>query len=305
MKFKYIILYKKMKLLFLFSVFICLNCYKIGYPFKVDKTKIDEEPGVKRKYRSKTQEEPEVKKGNIKIHGQREVIKKGVVSANETIRFNNYNYTKRGNEWMPVISGVSGIRLERRDADRLKGSKPVIYLYPEEPMDISVSLNPRNNKFTTIYPKFNGENTWNVHAEPNGDITLKGRKYPYLFWEALLYDNQDLSEGFIVKAEDAENFLEEKLSILGLNDKEKTDFITFWLPLLLRNKLSLCSFQKHEFFNFIDLNVTPKPDTLIRIFLSIKKIDEPVNIKEQKLQSIERKGFTVIEWGGSDLNKKY
>ena len=293
-----------MKLLFLFSVFICLNCYKIGYPLKGDKTKIDEEPGVTRAYRSKTQEEPEVKIGKTKIQGQRGVIKKGVVSANETIRFNNYNYTKSRNEWMPVIRGKLSAGIDRKYYQTM-GSKPVIYLYPEEPMDISVSLNPRNNVFTTIYPKFNGENTWNVHAEPNGDITLKGRKYPYLFWEALLYDNQDLSEGFIVKAEDAENFLEEKLSILGLNDKEKTDFITYWLPLLLRNKLSLCSFQKHEFFNFIDLNITPKPDTLIRIFLSIKKIDEPVNIKEQKLQSIERKGFTVIEWGGSDLNKKY
>ena len=292
-----------MKLLFLFSVFICLNCYKIGYPLKGDKTKIDEEPGVTRTYRLKTQEKPELKIGKIKIQGQRGVIKKGVVSANETIKFNNYNYTKSRNEWMPVIRVVASSEIDRRL--QVMGSKPVIYLYPEEPMDISVSLNPRNNKFTTIYPKFNGENTWNVHAEPNGDITLKGRKYPYLFWEALLYDNQDLSEGFIVKAEDAENFLEEKLSILGLNDKEKTDFITYWLSLLLRNKLSLCSFQKHEFFNFIDLNITPKPDTLIRIFLSIKKIDEPVNIKEQKLQSIERKGFTVIEWGGSDLNKKY
>ena len=292
-----------MKLLFLFSVFICLNCYKIGYPLKGDKTKIDEEPGVTRTYRLKTQEKPELKIGKIKIQGQRGVIKKGVVSANETIKFNNYNYTKSRNEWMPVIRVVASSEIDRRL--QVMGSKPVIYLYPEEPMDISVSLNPRNNKFTTIYPKFNGENTWNVHAEPNGDITIKGRKYPYLFWEALLYDNQDLSEGFIVKAEDAENFLEEKLSILGLNDKEKTDFITYWLPLLLRNKLSLCSFQKHEFFNFIDLNITPKPDTLIRIFLSIKKIDEPVNIKEQKLQSIERKGFTVIEWGGSDLNKKY
>jgi len=281
-----------------------LNCYKIGYPLKGDKTKIDEEPGVTRTYRSKTQEEPEVKIGKTKIQGQRGVIKKGVVSANETIRFNNYNYNKSRNEWMPVIRGKVSAGIDRKYYQTM-GSKPVIYLYPEEPMDISVSLNPRNNVFTTIYPKFNGENTWNVHTEPNGDITLKGRKYPYLFWEALLYDNQDLSEGFIVKAEDAENFLEEKLSILGLNDKEKTDFITYWLPLLLRNKLSLCSFQKHEFFNFIDLNITPKPDTLIRIFLSIKKIDEPVNIKEQKLQSIERKGFTVIEWGGSDLNKKY
>ena len=58
--------------------------------------------------------------------------------------------------------------------------------------------------------------------------------------------------------------------------------------------------------NNINLDdILPKPDSLIRIFLSIKKIDAPINIKEQKLQSIERKGFTVIEWGGSDLNKKY
>ena len=32
--------------------------------------------------------------------------------------------------------------------------KPVIYLYPEEPMDISVKLNLKNIKFTAIYPKF-------------------------------------------------------------------------------------------------------------------------------------------------------
>ena len=117
--------------------------------------------------------------------------------------------------------------------------KPVIYLYPEEPMDISVQIKLTNNEFTTIYPKFNGKNTWNVHAEPNGDIYVKGRKYPYLFWEANSYNPQDTNEGFIVSDKEAENFLEEKLSILGLNDKEKTDFITFWLPVLLKNKLSL------------------------------------------------------------------
>ena len=37
------------------------------------------------------------------------------------------------------------------------------------------------------------------------------------------------------------------------------------------------------------MEVSPKPDTLIRIFLSIKKIDEPVNIKEQKLESLINK----------------
>ena len=179
--------------------------------------------------------------------------------------------------------------------------KPVIYLYPEETMDISVQLNIKNSEFTTIYPKFNGKNTWNVRAKPNGDILLKGRTYPYLFWEADSYNQQETNEGFIVTEENAEQFLEDKLEILGLNEKEKTDFITFWLPKLLRNKLSLCSFQTKKFFEDYELNVTPKPDSMIRIFLTIKKLDRPINIKEQKLVSVERKGFTVIEWGGSNL----
>ena len=53
--------------------------------------------------------------------------------------------------------------------------KPVIYLYPEETMDISVHLNLKNSKFTTIYPEFNDENTWNVRAKPNGDILMNGK----------------------------------------------------------------------------------------------------------------------------------
>ena len=123
----------------------------------------------------------------------------------------------------------------------LIGKKPVIYLYPKETMDISVNLNIKNSKFTTIYPKFNGKNTWNVRANPNGDILIKDKTYPYLFWEAEIYTPQETNEGFIVSDENAEKFLEEKLEILGLNEKEKTDFITYWLPVLLRNKLSLCS----------------------------------------------------------------
>ena len=179
--------------------------------------------------------------------------------------------------------------------------KLVIYLYPEEIIDISVKLNIKKSKFTTIYPKFSGKNTWNVKAKPNGDILLKDKTYPYLFWEAESYALQETNEGFIVSEENAEKFLEEKLEILGLNEKEKTDFITYWLPVLLRNKLSLCSFQTKKFFDNFELNITPKSDSLIRVFLTIKKLESQINIKEQKLVSNERKGFTVIEWGGSNL----
>ena len=75
-------------------------------------------------------------------------------------------------------------------------AKPVIYLYPKETMDISVQLNIKNSKFTTIYHKFNGKNTWNVKAKPNGDILINNKTYPYLFWEAHSYTPYDTNEGF-------------------------------------------------------------------------------------------------------------
>ena len=178
--------------------------------------------------------------------------------------------------------------------------KPVIYVYPEKPMDVSININITQGKFSVVYPKFNeGNNTWKIKANPNGDIEIGNRKYPYLFYECDSYFSQETNEGFIVKDENAVDFLEEKLKLLGLNDKEITDFVTFWLPVLLNNKISFCSFQTQKFFDHIPMNVTPKPDTLIRVFLTIKKIDAPMEIKEQKLEPNERKGFTVVEWGGS------
>ena len=180
--------------------------------------------------------------------------------------------------------------------------KPVIYLYPEKEMDISVQLdiNKQKNKLTVLYPKFNEDNnTWKVHANPNGDIKLGNKIYPYLFWEADSYNClEENNEGFIVKDVDAEAFLEDKLKLLGLNDRESTDFITYWLPVLLKNKISLCSFQTEKFFDNFKLNVSPKPDTMIRIFLSI---NAPFHIKEQKLEKNERKGYTLIEWGGTSF----
>ena len=46
------------------------------------------------------------------------------------------------------------------------------------------------------------------------------------------------------------------------------------------------------------LIINPKPDSLLRVSIHIKKVDEKVNIKEQKLSSFTRSGFTAVEWGG-------
>ena len=189
----------------------------------------------------------------------------------------------------------------RRGPTKVK--KPVLYLYPEEITDVEIKLTLKNSKFTCIYPKFNkSENTWKVKAFPNGEISISDKKYPYLFWEADSYDAQDLSKGFVVKAENAQEFLEEKLKMFGLNDKEACDFITFWLPVLIKNKLSLCSFQTQKFFDSIVYDITPKPKTVLRVFLSIKKLNEEIKIEEQEIKEVKREGFTIVEWGGSEIN---
>ena len=180
--------------------------------------------------------------------------------------------------------------------------KPIIYLYPKEQTNVKIHFNLKKTTFTTVYPKFTSENEWNVHASPNGDIKIGDKKYPYLFWEAESYINQDFSKGFIVKDEDAESFLEEKLKLIGLNEKESCDFITFWLPQIIKNKLSLLSFQTEEFFRNFEEKIEPKPDSVLRVFLSIKKIEKKCDLEEQQLTKVERKGFTVVEWGGSMIN---
>ena len=59
--------------------------------------------------------------------------------------------------------------------------KPVIYLYPEARLDVSVQLTIHGeNAF--MYPAYN--DGWKFTAEPNGDLIFGDDTYNYLFWEA-------------------------------------------------------------------------------------------------------------------------
>lgn len=187
--------------------------------------------------------------------------------------------------------------IEEANCDPEVAYKPILYLYPETKTNITVNFAKEEN-LTTTYPKYNKE--WNVIVHPNGDIYDKNNKYYYaLYWEELEEKKITFNEGFYVSKDNAINFLEEKLDILGLNNKEKNEFIMYWLPILEKNKHNLVYFElTEELQNKNKLIITPKPDTLIRIRMHVKKIDNKQTIKEQKLSKQERIGYTAIEWGG-------
>ena len=69
--------------------------------------------------------------------------------------------------------------------------KPVLYLYPEEPIDVKIKLNFKNSKLACIYPKFNElENTWKVRASPNGEIKILDKNIHIYFGRQSLILNK-------------------------------------------------------------------------------------------------------------------
>ncbi len=180
--------------------------------------------------------------------------------------------------------------------------KPIIYVYPTEDIDVTIKLSHPEN-LTTTYPKYNHE--WKVKALTDGTlIDYQNKKYYALYWESESNKKNPMKEdGFVVKGEDSARFLEEKLEILGLNYKEANEFIMYWLPRLENHKYNYIRFQTmSEIERNMGLEIDPKPDTLIRIRMEYKELDKKIKVKEQTLKKVERHGYTVVEWGGTNVN---
>lgn len=184
-------------------------------------------------------------------------------------------------------------------------AKPVIYLYPEQETKVNVQLS-FNGTLTSTYPTLPSEG-WTVTAQPDGTLTdEEGRSYRYLFWEGVANVDWKQDSGFLVKAEDAREFLEQSLTQLGLNELEQNDFITYWLPKLEKNGESFVTFAAEQYTDNAVLTVTPQPDSVLRVQMLISKVDDSnraafQKLPEQELPRFEREGFVLVEWGGTDL----
>lgn len=176
--------------------------------------------------------------------------------------------------------------------------KPLIYLYPTVDTKVNVKLG-RSEALTSTYPKY--KDSWNVLAKPDGElIDDKGRTFYGLYWEGYNTIDVTFEDGFVVRRDNLIPFLEEKLSILGLTEREANEFIIYWLPKLEENEYNLIRFESIDKINKnMPLIINPKPDTVIRILMEYKKADKDTKVKTQALVTPVRKGFTVVEWGGT------
>lgn len=186
--------------------------------------------------------------------------------------------------------------------------KPVIYLYPTTRTELTVDVKLAGT-FTTQYPRTKRDGQWRVFAEPTGLLfdPATERKYGYLFWEGTPNApfEVDLDQAFCVSRADAEDFLERAAGRFGLSDRERTDFVSYWLPHLEKNKHSVVQFLSDAALErFAHLTVTPSLDTTLRLFMIFKAVDAPVKTGNPNLSLKLRKGSCVVEWGGANLDEQ-
>ena len=92
------------------------------------------------------------------------------------------------------------------------------------------------------------------------------------------------------------------MAVLGLTEREAEEFIIYWLPKLECNKYNYIRFASIDEINeYMPLDFSVKPDSLIRVLMQYNGLDEYMEVTEQKLETPERTGFVEVEWGGSEI----
>ena len=177
--------------------------------------------------------------------------------------------------------------------------KPVIYVHTAKSREFEIGVQPKE-EFSFVYPEMNG--TWKGTAQTDGSIAISDKSYPYLFWESKQqYVFHSEENGFKVNKKDVIPFLTKKLTELGLNQQEQTDFITYWGPKLAENESSFVQFSIDESCNaFAALSCSPSPDVVRRVYIQISKWDAQFEIylKDVSFNSFQKSDWYLVEWGG-------
>jgi hypothetical protein len=180
--------------------------------------------------------------------------------------------------------------------------KPVIYLYPEEETNLHVEVEP-NIGFTKTIPEY--KNGWNVTAYPDGTVIDRetGDDYDYLYWAGLVDGYPLIEEGWVVAQKDLLAFFDYSLPLYGLQGEEITDFTEYWIEDMNEAPYYAVSFVEQSIIDELSpLSIDKEPDVVMRVLMSAKPLDRPIELNAPQLPDIpERRGFTVVEWGGTIL----
>jgi len=178
--------------------------------------------------------------------------------------------------------------------------KPVIYLYPEKDTAAHVSVGLKG-EIAKSEPT-HGATGWSVIAHPDGYVTdtKDGKTYPNLFWEGTGVGYETPKRGFVIRSSDRDGWLATTLAKIGFTARESAEFREFWVPRLPQTPYVFITFVDQKYFDRdAPLMISPKPDSVSRVFVEYRGLDAPIDVLPLPLPKIVRQGFTVVEWGGA------
>jgi hypothetical protein len=65
-----------------------------------------------------------------------------------------------------------------------------------------------------------------------------------------------------------------------------------------QNPYNLITFQGTRYTDAVRLDISPKPDSMLRVFMVYQPLQAPIDIPAPALPVFDRTGFAVVEWGG-------
>lgn len=205
-----------------------------------------------------------------------------------------------------VCSEVTVLDFARQGGGPVLIRKPVVYLYPTKKTLTTVKVEP-DGEFRVQYPKAVA-GKWEVVATPDGTLfdPATERKFGYLYWEAASPKRPtlDRNRAYCVPRAEVETFLEVVCNKYALTFRERTDFVSYWLAHMEKNPYTLVQFlDEAEYEAMAKLTITPMPDTCIRMFMLFEGVPAPVPVGKPDMPVRLRQGFTVVEWGGCNLDE--
>lgn len=179
--------------------------------------------------------------------------------------------------------------------------KPVIYLYPTVPTNVSIKIQT-TGKIVVSNPLY--ENGWeNILAMPGGNLIYKNSVYSELFYETNVNVVKTPKNGIVVDSANIKQSLYALTGKLGLIKPEQDELVDYWFPRLkgLDKKYILISLIDKEIKEKTDkVIINPVPDTRIEFILYFKGLDTKLNVPGLSLlPTPKRIGFTEVEWGGT------
>lgn len=174
--------------------------------------------------------------------------------------------------------------------------KPNIYIYPDQELQIEVSLSfPQGGQVIASIPTYN--EGWNVSVSPNGKID---DKYDFLFYESEQPNVWQTSQGWCIPKTNLESFFTQNMTEYGFEDNEIDDFIEYWIPRWENeNYYAIYPQNKEIIESVIALHLSETPDNILRRFYLVKEVDINIsnNLTIPEIETFNRNGFVVAEWG--------